>query len=242
MSKRLLLALPLTLSLSLLAGCSGDDGGADGGAVGEPDAGVTGGDDGGQDGGTSDAGTGPELGASCAFGSAECGEGRLCSSLYGDGMGGVDQTTATCFAACSQQGASCTGSLGQEGTCTGVSQPGGGQLACVVTAGDFEVCANSHNSVCATGVNCLRFDGAALGVCATVCDPEGDPCPGTQLCSTSPIQVGGPDGSTLGVCSEPSTVGDACNPDPADGDVRVCTGDQQCVQMGDFGPTTCQVQ
>ncbi len=237
---RLLLALPLTLALGAFAACSGSNDEPDGGVTGEPDAGQTGEVDAGTDAGTEDAGTMfPALGAPCAYGTVECGEGRLCSSLYGNGMGGVDETTATCFATCSQQGAACTAAGDRMGTCTAVSQPSGGKLACVVQAGNFEVCANSQNSVCAMGVNCLRLGGSELGVCGSVCDTSNPMCPGTMQCSTSPIAVTLGDGGTGGVCAEPSTVGDTCNPDPANGPVRVCTGTQQCASMGG-GAATCQ--
>jgi hypothetical protein len=177
----------------------------------------------------------PVLGTACNYESNDCGEGRLCSSLYGDGQGGLDTATATCFAACTTEGAACTGALGKPGLCTLVHQFGGSGYACVVYAENLETCANSANSTCAQAYQCVLLGTQAT--CMALCEPANPVCPGTLRCSTSPLQVTMPAGN-MGICAAPSSVGDLCNADPAEGAILLCTDGQVC-GAEENDPYTC---
>lgn len=258
LARRGLLAALFSLGLTLAcAPPSGGDGGAP--DAGASDAGGGGGgggnnDAGGGGGGNNDAGGGGtdlELGAACTFGSDECGEGKVCTSIFQAQGGGVDESSAACYAACDTQGAACTAAFDLAGTCQ-QSQQG---LICVVQSPNLGPCGNGANASCSDTPVCLFLQqGDLVGFCGTVCDPE-DPstctaladqgmpndgcgCADTQACSTSPLTVGmGGDG----LCAPPSTEGDTCGIDVANATLGVCTGDLQCAVAQGTTTGTCQL-
>lgn len=220
------------------------------------DAGVTdaGAGDGGAGGGGGSTGTGTgalELGASCTYGSAACGEGKVCSSLFGPGNA-PDTSTAACYAICETAGQACTAAFGQAGTC----QEGPDGKVCLVSSPNLGPCGNGANASCvADAPLCLTGAGSTVGICGRVCDPAnvttckvtgagpGCGCLDGQACSTSNVQVVTSDGENPdGVCSAPSTVGAACGVDPTTGVLQVCTDDQTCeLNEGSTTAGTCQV-
>lgn len=214
--------------------------GTDGGGNGTPDGG-NGTPDGGNGGGLA-------LGTACTFASAECGEGKVCTSIFtAQGSNMPDESTAACYAACDAQGNACTAAFDLPGTCQNSAQG----LICVAGSPNLGPCGNGANATCTDTPVCLFLEaGSLVGFCGTVCDPanpttcnaladammpnDGCGCSQGQECSTSPLQVGQ---TGDGLCAPPSTVGDTCGIDTTNATLEVCTGDLACVP----GPTgTCQ--
>ncbi|MFZ9889811.1 MAG: hypothetical protein ACO3JL_20135 [Myxococcota bacterium] len=259
----------LGLSAVLLTACPGAVGGDDDAGTAElseegessddtrGDAGST--DAGSNDAGTSEGGTGTgggattslDLGAPCAYGSNACGEGKVCSSLFGPGTA-PDTSTAACYATCETVGQACTAAFGQTGSC----QQGPDGNVCLVASPNLGPCGNGANASCvAEAPLCLTGAGATVGICGRICDPAdvttckvtgagtGCGCLSGQECSTSNVQVVTSDAENPdGVCAAPSTIGAACGVDPATGVLQVCTGDQTC-ELNDGSTTegTCQL-
>ena len=179
------------------------------------------------------------LANSCTFGdNASCPNGQMCASIFA-APGGTDIDTAdsACYATCSSAGAVCTTATGLAGSCNVFSSG----FLCVAEGATLGPCGNRMNSACGSDAPiCLTEAGSSVGVCARICDPDnistcraltgaGCGCLEQQACSVSPMGISAPGGVVDGVCSSPSSIGDACGLDAETYLTQVCTSGQSCV-------------
>ncbi len=226
------------VTLLALPACPTDDGPGEGegerGDEGEGEANEGEGDNGGEGEG---GGTDGVVGDSCTDDSG-CATGFVCGSFFTDPN--IDKG---CVPSCTEAAAACTVIAGLEGTCqefANFSSP-----ICVAESGLLGLCGNGISALCATGVSCglaaadnpaTPFDDSIVGLCIVPCSAAGA-CTDVALDCSNDFQVdfgGGP----VGVCVEPTTLGDTCGAN-ADFSTTVCTGEQDCQVAQGAATGTC---